>query len=276
MRTITAVVVPFLASRFPAKDASALAAHKPAIPASPQILSTWASATATLMRALPPAQLFPLVDMWRLAVLDESVAAWLASGPSSDPLALLLNNALELLDGGDGAAKTAARSFMLTFLRLLANGFAHTALAKTLLSRGPGGRRAEATRAVVSALLVEDGAVRTAAASVVFDVAAALQRSRVEHLRGVVTGQAPLDVEEDGEWEVGLVCAVLEAIRGEVQSEEVGEWKTARKKPEGMADTGVCLQFTGWLQRSHFCCDCLRCTTVSYRRFWKCCSQRRH
>ena len=220
-QTIIGVVVPFLKSRFPGKDASA-APKKPAIPASPQILTNLATATVALSNSLPLAQLFPLVDMWRLAVLDEPVASWLASAPTPDPLQQLLDKLLTLLDSGDAAAKASGRNYTLTVLRLLANGFAHAALARTLLAAA--GKRAAVTRVVVAALLHEDAAVRTAAAGLAFDVAAALQRSRVERLRGASTaGPAAVVVEEDEEWEVELVSAVLEALSNEVQSEEVGE-----------------------------------------------------
>ena len=158
--------------------------------------------------------------MWRLATLDEFVATWLAANPSPDPQQVLLTMALELLDSPDPAQKSSARNYLLTVLRLIANGFAHVALTRALLARG--GKREVVTRAVVATLLHEDAAVRTAAASLAFNIAAALQQSRVEQLRGVTTGKTPLEVEEDEEWEVELVCAVLEAISNEMQSEEVG------------------------------------------------------
>ena len=55
--------------------------------------------------------------------------------------------------------------------------------------------------------------------SLTFDVAAALQKSRVDRLRG---GVALVAVEEDEEWEAKLVSAVLEVLSKEVQSEEIG------------------------------------------------------
>ena len=179
-----------------------------------------------LAGALPPAQLFPLVDMWRLAVVDDAaVADWLATTTDPDALQILLAKALEVLDTPDPTQKSAGRNYILTVLRLLANGFAHATLARALLSRAaPAGKRPQVTRIVVSTLLHEDAAVRTAAASLTFNVAAALQKSRVEKLRGPTADAVPVAVEEDEEWEAELVSAVLEALSNEVQSEEVGEW----------------------------------------------------
>ncbi|KAI0688955.1 PPPDE putative peptidase domain-containing protein [Earliella scabrosa] len=222
-QTLSTLVVPYLKSRFPDKIASAVATKKPTIPATPQMLTSWAAATASLVGSLPPSQLFPLVDMWRLAMLDEAVANWLSSpNAKPDPIHILLHKALAVLDSSDPAEKSSGRNYLLTVLRTLANGFAHAVCSKTLLSRAPPqGKRAPLTRVVVATLLHEDAAVRTAAASLAFDVAATLQKSRVDKLRGATTGAAPVNVEEDEEWEVELVSAILEALSNEVQSEEV-------------------------------------------------------
>ncbi|KAI0352609.1 DUF862-domain-containing protein [Trametes cingulata] len=229
-QALTSAIVPLLKTRFPEKGSAAETAKKPAFPTPAPLLNSWAATTRTIAKALPPSQLFPLVDMWRLAVLDDAVANWLATSASAatDPLQLFLDKALAVLDSADPSQKSSARNFLLTLLRTLANGFAHTALGKTLLSRSaPGGKRAQVTRVVVAALLHDDAAVRTAAASLAFNVAAALQRSRIEKLRGVTAGSVPMEVEEDEEWEVELVSAVLEALGNETQSEEVVHRLTA-------------------------------------------------
>ncbi|TBU44488.1 PPPDE putative peptidase domain-containing protein [Dichomitus squalens] len=219
-QAIVSAVLPYLKSRFQEKSAEA---KKPAIPATPQLLTSFTTATKSLVNALPPVQLFPLVDMWRLAVVDDSIVAnWLATTTNPDALQALLDKALEALDSSDPAQKSSGRNYILTVLRLLANGFAHPTLSRGLLSRAPpAGKRPQVTRIVVSTLLHEDAAVRTAAASLTFNVAAALQKSRVEKLRGPTAGAVPVAVEEDEEWEAELASAVLEALSNEVQSEEV-------------------------------------------------------
>ncbi|OBZ71746.1 Desumoylating isopeptidase 1 [Grifola frondosa] len=225
-QTLSTPVVSYLKSRFPPKGAPAGVSKS--IIASPHLLADWADATRTLVGALSPAQLFPLVDMWRLALLDEVIGRWCANAPSpavgiADPVSDLLEKVVRTLDERDSSG----RNYILTVLRMVANAFASPALAQRLLSSGAErGLRAATTKVLVAALLHGDAAVRTAAASVAFNVAACLQRSRVDKIRGS-DAAAGVRVEEDEEWEVELVSAVLEALGKEVQSEEVVHRLTA-------------------------------------------------
>jgi desumoylating isopeptidase 1 len=74
---------------------------------------------------------------------------------------------------------------------------------------------------LVPSLLHSDGLVRTAAASLAFDVSTVLQKSRVE---AVKSGRG-IKPYEDGlaDWEVEMVSAVIEALDRENENEEVGE-----------------------------------------------------
>ncbi|KII86619.1 hypothetical protein PLICRDRAFT_113667 [Plicaturopsis crispa FD-325 SS-3] len=167
----------------------------------PSLLANATRATAQLADALPPAQLFPLADLWRLAVLNADSAAF-------EALSILLAKAS---DAGAGT-----RNYVLTVLRLLANAFSSAALAGELV----GGRgRAGITDVLVPALLHEDAAVRTAAASLAFNVAAYLHKGR--------HGGGKTAAEGDGDWEVELGSAIVEAIGREKGSEEVVHRLTA-------------------------------------------------
>ena len=206
----------YLKARFPADKGAQPPKN---LSANPQLVASWAEATRTLADALPTAQLFPLVDLWRLAILDGPIATWCATAPTeSSPVHGFLRKAAEALHAGD----TAARNTVLVTLRLLANATAHGALARGLLSAG-GGERAETTRVLVASLLHADAQVRTAGASLAFNTAAYVQRGRVGKVRGDASAGSAREEEEDGEWEVELVSAVLEAVAKETQSEEVGE-----------------------------------------------------
>lgn len=82
------------------------------------------------------------------------------------------------------------------------------------------------TSVLVQAILHEDKLVRVAAASVAFNVAAWVQRGRVARIQG--GGNEPnsggmREDEEDVEWEVELVSAIVEALEREKESEEVGQ-----------------------------------------------------
>ncbi|TRM64171.1 PPPDE putative peptidase domain-containing protein [Schizophyllum amplum] len=202
----------YLKQRYPAADAPS-ATGKPA--AQPAALGAWTSATHALASALPAEALFPLADLWRLAVLDPAAGAWCASGiasGASNPITILLRAYHR---------DTSARSLVLTVLRLLANSFAHATLARTLLS---GAARTELTGVLVPALLHDHAGVRTAAASVAFNAAAALQKARVESVRLGGGGYAD---GEDEDWEIEMVSAVIEALDKERASEDVVHRLTA-------------------------------------------------
>jgi hypothetical protein len=207
-QTLSQAVLPYLKS-------------KPKSTASSGLLVTWARVTATLADALKLTELFPLVDMWRLALLDPSVSDWCASLPvnknSPDPLAIFLAKATSTL-----AVSDAPRNYILTVLRMLSNAFSNPTLTRVLLS---GQTRKDVTMLLVATLLHEDAAVRTAAASLAFNVAAYLQMGRVDMVKAGNSGAE--GVEEDGDWEVEMVSAVIEAIDREKGSEEVVHRLTA-------------------------------------------------
>ncbi|KAI0345887.1 DUF862-domain-containing protein [Trametopsis cervina] len=204
---LTSEVVPFLKTRFPT-PAPPKALKKPA--ASEQLLRNWVETTRQLCGALPPAELFPLVDMWRLAVLDETVASFCVAnaGNTSDPVQVLLVQGLANISHA-----TPARNYTLTLLRLLSNVFASPTLGSAVV------RRKALTTILVNNLLHEDAAVRTAAASLGFNIAAFVQGERLEQVK---QNYGPFaKSEEDGDWEVEIVSAVLEALGNEKQSEEI-------------------------------------------------------
>jgi hypothetical protein len=76
----------------------------------------------------------------------------------------------------------------------------------------------------VQTLLHQDRLVRVAAASLAFNVGAWVQRAGLLGPRGREEAVDGIRKdEEDGEWEVELVSAVVEALAGEEESEDAGE-----------------------------------------------------
>ncbi|KAF9046669.1 PPPDE putative peptidase domain-containing protein [Panaeolus papilionaceus] len=217
---LKATVAPYLKSRFPS-PAPTSPATLPS--ASPTILAPWAQATVTVISCLPVDSLFPMVDMWRLAFLDPAVGTWaaamLANAPNSSPMIAFLNKSVLALD----SPSKGARNFILTILRMLCNAFSSPTLGPQLL-RGP--VRDQITAVLVPSLLHSDATVRTAAASLSFNVAAVPQKARVEAVR---TGKGiKSDSEDDlGDWQVEMISAVIEAIEREKDSEEVVHRLTA-------------------------------------------------
>jgi hypothetical protein len=218
MQTLSDLAVPYLQSLAKVRSGETRTITFPATPAR---LLAWSRATQMLAAAVPTSKLFPLVDMWRLAVLDPAVVTWLTALPPSSPNPLDIT----LAQGAEMAASTApeTRNTMLTTLRLLANALG----APTLMSKlcGPGDARARVMEILVSSLLHVDAQVRTAAASVAFNVAGALQRRRVDRVKA---GRSePVSDDLDGEWEVEMVSAIVEAIQRETVSEDVGQSRPA-------------------------------------------------
>jgi desumoylating isopeptidase 1 len=74
---------------------------------------------------------------------------------------------------------------------------------------------------LIPMLLHEDSAVRTSAASLMFNVSAFLQKMRVEQVRNGGDGSNDFENED---WEVELISAVTEALDRETGNEDVGEY----------------------------------------------------
>lgn len=201
----------------------------------------WPALTLSLAANLQPNELFPLVDIWRIALLNPSFAAWNATkNVQEGPLQLLVNKALQ--------AKDLPRSYLLTVLRMLANAFSNQVLAREVILFA----REAVSKLLIDALLHDDAAVRTAAASLVFNVAEFLQRLRVDKVKARDDGTS---AEESEEWELDIVVAVLHAIERETGNEETGE--------RGFVD--VCMrtdagfgQCTDWWRVLGCCCGCRR------------------
>ncbi|KAF5374136.1 hypothetical protein D9615_008883 [Tricholomella constricta] len=208
-QTLTGTVAPYLKARFSAAPSSKLPS------ATPTLLTSWSQATSAIASALPVASLFPLVDLWRLALLDPSVGTWVSSFPTSSPILLFIDKATAALKIPDPTSNP--RNYLLTVLRLLSNTFATPALARSLFLT----TRAALAEVVIPSLLHTDGAVRTAAASLAFNVAAFLQKGRVDKVKGGGGHAARDNTLEDEDWEVEMVSAVVEALGRETTSEEV-------------------------------------------------------
>ncbi|KAG1743313.1 PPPDE putative peptidase domain-containing protein [Suillus paluster] len=170
----------------------------------------WKSATISLAINLSAGELFPVADMWRVALLDAAVCGWIATklGPES-PIVVLLSK-----------AEGAPRNYTLTLLRMISNAFGNEVIARELLLSS----RSSITTVLVAALLHEDPTVRTAAASLAFNMVAHLQRLRVEKVRGNAEGN---DVDENEDWDVEMTSGLLEAIEREKAAEEIVHRMTA-------------------------------------------------
>ncbi|TFY64170.1 hypothetical protein EVG20_g6040 [Dentipellis fragilis] len=179
------------------------------------LITAFAQMAATLVQVLPVGSLFPFLDVWRLAILDPSIAS-----ASLSPLTTLLTNL-------SNSSTIVPRATRLTLLRVLSNALGSPVLARSLLAED---KKAKSglTTVLVQTLLHQDRLVRVAAASVAFNASAWVQRGRVASLQGN-DGKADgiSEGEEDGDWDVELVSAIVEALGNETESEDVVHRLTA-------------------------------------------------
>ncbi|KAL4250786.1 DeSI family protein [Abortiporus biennis] len=199
--TLSAEFIPFLKARF-STDKQAAKHPSP----SREQLTRWTDLTKDLISSLQPAQLFPLVDMWRLAILDSNISSHIASSSSSsanDLVDLVLLKALSSL-----SSPSDSRNFILTTLRLGCNSFSSPFLSPASASNS-GKKKTLATNLFVSAVLSEDKNVKNAAASLGFNLSAVVQ---AKHRQAGGNGNGN-EEDQDAEWEIEIISAVLEALK---------------------------------------------------------------
>ncbi|KAG8908409.1 hypothetical protein FRB99_006614 [Tulasnella sp. 403] len=179
--------------------------------------------TQSLIGSLPPSELFPLVDLWRIAVLDERIAASLSLAKNlADAPGLIFRQVQSSQDQSSGLP----RNLLLTVLRFTSNCFAVPSLARHVLNPSSDTTRSESPRSTVTSILIpallhEDSAVRTAAASTVFNVATYIQKPLMDYQRNGAKGSVPFDSNEDGEWIVEIVSALIEGLKTEKGNQDV-------------------------------------------------------
>ena len=196
------LMFPWLKSRY---------AEKSKTTATSSLVVTAFRVTVTgLVEDLPAASLFPLLDVWRLAILEPTIAS------------VTLAPLVEVLSSTNVSVASCPRATLLTLLRLTTNSLG-TSLSRSLLA-SDSRARAALTGVLVQALLHPDRLVRVAAASLAFNVGAWVQKGRVARAKGAEDAVDGLrEEEEDGEWEVELVSAIIEALANEEESEDTGE-----------------------------------------------------
>lgn len=180
---------------------------------SPDVAATFGRTISALVAELPAASLFPLLDVWRLAILEPTIAQ------------VTLAPLVQVLSSTNKSVTSSPRATLLTLLRLATNGLG-TSLSRSLLASDVRARAA-LTGVLVQTLLHPDRLVRVAAASLGFNVGAWIQKGRVARARGEDAVDGLREGEEDGEWEVELVSAVAEALSNEDESEDAVHRLTA-------------------------------------------------
>jgi hypothetical protein len=184
--------------------------QKSKAPTSPAVVAAFGRTIAALVADLPAVSMFPLFDIWRLAILEPAIAQ------------VTLTPLVKVLTVNSESVSSSPRATLLTLLRLASNALG-ASLSRSLLPPEAQKARAALTSVLVQTLLHQDRLVRVAAASLAFNVGAWVQRGRVARIKGEEVVDGIRESEEDGEWEVELVSAVAEALAGEEESEDAGE-----------------------------------------------------
>jgi desumoylating isopeptidase 1 len=197
------------------KARSATAGKTPLPAATPSLLVSWSQATESLVSILPIESLFPLLDIWRLALLDPATGAWISTSPNPNPVATFLPKAIEAVQ----APSKQSRNYNLIILRLFSNCFSSPQGSRWLMSSPS---RERLTHVLIPSLLHEDAAIRTAAASLAFNTASYLQKLRIE----AVQAGRRWNVDTEGgeamvDWQVEMASAIVEALEREKENEEV-------------------------------------------------------
>ena len=141
--------------------------------ASPAVVAAFGRTIADLAANLPTASMFPLFDVWRLAILEPTI-----SQATLTPLVKVLASNCESIS-------SSSRATLLTLLRLTTNALGTPLLARSLLlPTGAQEARGALTGVLVQTLLHQDRLVRVAAASLAFNVGAWVQRGRIARTKG--------------------------------------------------------------------------------------------
>jgi hypothetical protein len=174
-----------------------------------QVAAQFSQASDEFIVKAQAQDLFPLLDLWRIALLNQSFATGCALGTYG-----VTNVIDKVSEHVEKLGSATPKALALTGLRLGSNVASHPALLRYIMSEPT--HRSNYTQIAVSGLLHEDTGVRTAAATLVFNLGTHLQRSRRQ------TPTRP-DSVEDGEWEVEMITAILEGLSKE-SDQGIGEF----------------------------------------------------
>ncbi|KAJ8587949.1 hypothetical protein M405DRAFT_280511 [Rhizopogon salebrosus TDB-379] len=172
------------------------------------LFDLWHDVTSSISWNIPEDQLFPLVDLWRIAFLNPKISSWCADRNGlNSPLGLLLSK----------ACQQSSKKYLVTLLSMLTNAFANRALGWKLLLSAQNNLAALLEHTLVH----EDRGIRLSASSLAFNAFARLQELRLENLeKGDEEETDHLEMEIsltvlNAEWEASVLCAVFAAIERE-------------------------------------------------------------
>ena len=180
------------------------------------LIGAWTSTSNDLLSLLQPACSFPVIDLWRVGLLDQRisdiVAISLSPAPSPpvDPISPILSIASSTLSA---SSTSTSKPFLLTVLRLLTNLLAPLPLANLLLSSSsPSPLQNDIVSILVDSLLHPDTSVRSTSAGVALNIASWRHRLAKDQRKGA-------DEVEESAWDVEVISALVEAVGREADED---------------------------------------------------------
>ncbi|KND03977.1 uncharacterized protein SPPG_01426 [Spizellomyces punctatus DAOM BR117] len=186
----------------------------------------WKELLDVLLQRIPTEQLFPVLDILRLLILDEAIRDFYVK---NDPESTVMN-VLYRFGGQQAQPETVPKAVRVMVLRLACNHFTSpTSIAQLLSLSQTLAPHATPFRSVTTALLIDsllspDAAVRQCAASLAFNISIEEAKSRQSHA-GVESGREDEGIHE--EWVSELVAAIAKAFEDEEEDEIVLRLLTA-------------------------------------------------
>ncbi|PWN21940.1 DUF862-domain-containing protein [Microstroma glucosiphilum] len=203
-KVIAKRVVPWLEARFGANG-------DPKKVLTQEIATAWKVASRILMEKLPMTAVFPLIDMLRVATLDDTALLALGDVPKTT-----IHQASKILEGAtDG---TSNRPLWLTTLRLAGNVMSNP------FSLGTSEDFEPIVSLIFSGMLQEDKAIRNASSSAAFNVCLFKTKGRVDFIERDVAARNG-DSSDSGvllgeDFDTQALSALVHAIENEHESVE--------------------------------------------------------
>ncbi|KAI8097287.1 PPPDE putative peptidase domain-containing protein [Halteromyces radiatus] len=180
-------------------------------------MEQWQRLLDTLIDKLPMAHQFPLLDIARSLILTKEAGNYYTT--NCHKIAHLMDT-VQNDNETDGSGTPKATWLMI--LRLACNLFTHQVLVTTYFtSHLASSHRSSLTQLLVSTLLAQDAQVRQAAASLAFNCSTVVmaERLRKEENSDSFTGSAGMAEQEDDDWQVEIMSAVMDALTKETDQE---------------------------------------------------------
>lgn len=170
---------------------------------------SWSQLVDVLLEKLSSDQWFPLLDIFKSLLLHQEVSQFYTKNPSQ------LGKILELATKNEASL---GRATWIMILRVACNLFSDSTLSTTYFTSHLEGAtyRTILTQLLITSLLSQDSQIRQAAASLAYNCSTNVSIERLKKEEGTWTGMTE---QEDDDWQVELLSAVVDALTKEKDEE---------------------------------------------------------